>query len=69
MSDQALYSSIGVLVVLSGAALVVLGYLLHRRVAKELNADDYASSRWLRAITASAVTGSLLLSTLIIVTT
>ena len=70
VSDQALYSGVGVLVVLSGAALVVLGYLLHTRVAKELNADEHPSPPWWpRTVMASTVAGSLLLSMLIIVTT
>jgi putative membrane protein len=37
-SDQALYTGIGVLTVLCGAALVVVGYLQHARVSDYLNA-------------------------------
>jgi uncharacterized membrane protein YidH (DUF202 family) len=70
VSDQALYSGVGVLLVLSGAALVVFGCLQHANLAKVLSGDEQASPpRWPRTMTAGAVAGSVLLSGLIIVTT
>ena len=59
VSDKALYTGAGVLVVLSGTALVVLGYLLHGAVTNELKAEDDASQpRWPRTIMVAAVVGS-----------
>jgi uncharacterized membrane protein YidH (DUF202 family) len=70
VSNKVLYTGIGVLVVLSGAALVLVGYFQHANVANVLNADDQTSPpRWPRTITAGAVVASLLLSTLLIITT
>jgi putative membrane protein len=69
-SDQALYSAVGVLTVLCGAALVVVGCGQHARVSDYLNAElETPSPRWARTITAVSAVGSLLLSALIIVTT
>jgi putative membrane protein len=69
-SDQALYTAIGVLTVLSGAALVVVGYFQHARVSQYLNAEpETRPPRWTRTITEVSAVGSLLLSALIIVTT
>jgi putative membrane protein len=70
VSDQSLYSGIGVLVVLSGSALVLVGYVQHTNLAKVLSGDEQMSpARWTRSVTAGAVFGSLLLSALIIITT
>ena len=70
LSDRGLYSGVGVLIVLSGAMLIVVGYLQHVAVAKVLKRDEEAPRpRWPLTITVVAVACSLLLSGLIVVTT
>jgi putative membrane protein len=70
ISDENFYSSVGVVIVLSGAALIVVGYLQHARLSSLLERDEEAPRpRWPFIITAVAVTGSLLLSALIILST
>jgi uncharacterized membrane protein YidH (DUF202 family) len=55
---------------LSGAALVVVGYLQHAQVLRSLDRDREAPQpRWPRTITAVSCVGSLVLSVLIIVST
>ena len=44
LSDDDLYSAAGVLIVLTGAALVVVGYLQHSRVLKLLHGDEVRSA-------------------------
>jgi putative membrane protein len=68
-SDQALYTGIGVLMVLSGAALVAFGYTQHTSVARALDPEHPEPARWTRTIAIAAVVGALALSTLIVVTT
>ena len=68
-SDQTLYTGVGVLIILSGAVLVVVGYAQHTNLAKVLSEDEASPARWSRTITAGAVLGSLVLAALIIVTT
>jgi putative membrane protein len=70
LSNDDLYSAAGVVIVLTGAALVVVGHLQHARVVKLLKGDDAAGGpRWPLTITAAAVIGSLLLAALIVVST
>jgi putative membrane protein len=70
LSDRGLYSGVGVLIVLSGAVLIVIGYLQHVAVAKVLKRDEEVPRpRWPLTITVVAGAGSLLLSGLIVVTT
>jgi putative membrane protein len=70
VSDAGLYSGVGVLIVLSGAALIAVGYLQHVAVAKGLKrAEEGPRPRWPLTITAVAVAGSFLLSGLIVVST
>jgi putative membrane protein len=69
VSDEALYAGVGVLMVLSGAALVAFGCVQHTKVARALDPEDLAPARWPRTIAAVAVVGSLALSVLIVVTT
>jgi putative membrane protein len=69
VSDEVLYTTIGVLMVLSGAALIVFGCLQHTIVARALDPERAAPARWPRTIAAVAVVGSLALSGLIVVTT
>jgi putative membrane protein len=70
LSNKDLYSTVGVLIVLSGAALVVVGYVQHARVLRSLDRDEEAARpRWPLTITVIACAGSLLLSVLIVVST
>ena len=71
VTDKNLYSGVGVLIVLCGAALITVGYLQHVGVGKLLEHDeeDEPRPRWPLTITATAVVGSLLLSLLIVVST
>jgi putative membrane protein len=70
VSDKDLYSAVGVLIVLSGAALVVVGYLQHAAVLKALPRDAAAPPpRWPLRITGVAVVGALVLAALIVVST
>ena len=70
VSDKALYSGVGVVIVLCGAALIAVGYLQHVGVAKSLgHHEDTTPPRWPMTITAVAVVGSVLLSCLIVVST
>jgi putative membrane protein len=69
-SDQALYSGVGVLIVLSGGSLVLFGWVQHANLAKALRSDEQVPlPTWSRTITAGAVVGALLLSALIVITT
>jgi putative membrane protein len=70
VSDKALYSGVGVVIVLCGAALIAVGYLQHVGVDKILKSDEVRPRpRWPITITTTAVVGSLLLSCLIVVST
>ena len=71
VSDARLYTGGGVLIVLSGAALVLVGYLQHRAIGRELRADrdDARPPLWPVTITAIALTASVVLSALLIVST
>ena len=60
LSDQVLYTTIGVLMVLSGSALIVFGYRQHASVAMSLDAEHQRPPpQWARTITAVAVIGAL----------
>jgi uncharacterized membrane protein YidH (DUF202 family) len=70
LENKDLYSTVGVLIVLSGAALVVVGHLHHAHVGRVL--DRHAGAprpRWPLMMTVLAFVGSLVLSGLIIVST
>jgi putative membrane protein len=70
LQNKNLYSAVGVVIVLSGAALVVVGYLQHARVLRSLDRDKEAPQpRWPFTITVIAFVGSLVLSALMIVST
>src|SRR5262245_56697742 len=71
LDNKDLYSAVGVLIVLSGAALVAAGYLQHVRVwrALDLPPREAPQPRWPLTITVIAILGSLLLSVLIVVST
>jgi putative membrane protein len=69
-SDEALYSIAGVLIVLCGAALVVVGFRQHATLAAILDAEaGTAPARWPRTVAIGSVIGALLLAALIVVTT
>jgi putative membrane protein len=69
LENKDLYSAVGVLIVLSGAALVVVGYLQHAHVLRSLDPGKEAQPRWPFTITAISCIGSIVLSVLIIVST
>ncbi|MET0421845.1 MAG: DUF202 domain-containing protein [Acidimicrobiia bacterium] len=70
LSDENLYTGMGVVLVLCGAALVALGLWLHISVARDVDEGQTRPLElWPRVITAVALAGALLLSALIIVTT
>jgi putative membrane protein len=70
LSDKDLFATVGVLFVLSGAALMVVGYAQHRTVAHLLTRDDdRPRPRWPLTITATGAVAALLLSILIVIST
>jgi uncharacterized membrane protein YidH (DUF202 family) len=70
LSDDKLYTGVGVLLVLSGAALIVVGHLQHAVVWSVLTRDqERPQPRWPKIIMATSVGGSILLSALIVITT
>ena len=71
LSDQALYTSIGVLIVLSGAATLFVGYRQHRAFLRTIVANGYDArpQHWPLVITSLSILGALLLSFLIVVST
>ena len=69
LENKDLYSAVGVLIVVSGAALVVVGYLQHATVLRSLDPGKGPQPRWPFAITAISCVGSIVLSVLIIVST
>jgi len=70
LSDRGLYSGVGALIVLSGAALVVVGYRQHATVSNSLRGDNESPRpRWPLTITQIAAAGSLVISALIISST
>ena len=70
LENKDLYSAVGVLIVMSGVALVVVGYFQHAHVWRLLDQHgDAPKPRWPLTITVIAFVGSLVLSALIIVST
>ena len=70
LSQRDFYTILGVLLVLCGAAVIVVGYWQHRAVIRShASDDDTPVARWPLTITLVAVAGSLLLSALIIAST
>lgn len=70
VSEKGFYSGVGVLIVLSGALLITVGYLQHVGVSRLLeHGDKQRRPRWPLTITAVAIVGSLLLSVLLVVST
>jgi putative membrane protein len=71
-SEAALYSTIGVLVVLCGALVIGVGYRQHVVFARELDRAGVATPtgrRWPGAFALVAAVGAVVLSALILVTT
>ena len=71
-SDAAAYSTVGVLLVLAGAAVIVVGYRQHRDVTRNIRTvtgEETPTSQWAWSFTLSAVTGAAVLSALIVLTT
>ena len=69
-SDQDLYATVGVLFVLSGAALMIVGYSQHRTVARLLApGTDRPRPGWTLSITATGAIAAVLLSVLIVIST
>jgi putative membrane protein len=70
VSHKPIYGVTGVLIVLSGAALVIAGYLQHREVLRRLRTDAVEPPhRWPLATTVIAVLAALLLAVLIAIST
>jgi putative membrane protein len=68
LENKDLYSAVGVLIVLSGAALIVLGHVQHAHVWRLLDHRGEAPQpRWPLAMTVIAFVGSAVLSALIVV--
>ena len=67
LSDRDLYTIMGVLIVVCGAAIVLLGFWQHRAVLKSLGAAvDAMQPRWPLTIAVVATSVSLMLSVLIV---
>jgi len=66
LENKDLYSTVGVLIVLSGASLVVVGYLQHAHVWRLLRGEA-PKPRWPLAMTVTSFVGSLVLCVLIVV--
>ena len=69
LSDRDLYTIVGVLIVLSGALIVGLGFWQHRTVMKAMarGGDEARPPKWPIVVTAMCVSGAVLLSLLIVV--
>ena len=68
LENKDLYSAVGVVIVLTGGALVVVGYLQHAHVGRLLRGEA-SKPRWPLVMTVTALVGSLVLSVLIGVST
>jgi putative membrane protein len=70
LSDRDFYTVSGVLLVLCGAAVIIVGYWQHRAVIRsEASDEDGQPPRWPITVTLVAVAGSVLMAALILVTT
>lgn len=72
VSDPGLYSAVGVLIVVCGAAVVIVGYRQHSTFEGELRATDPSLAprpAWTRTFAVAAAIGAVVLSGLIIITT
>jgi putative membrane protein len=70
VSDKALYSGVGVVIVLCGTALIAVGYFQHQAVTRVVMREGgMPPARWPLTITGVAVVGAFILSGLIVVST
>jgi putative membrane protein len=69
LSDRDLYTIVGVLIVLSGAVIVGLGFWQHRVVARSIASagEETRPLHWPLYITVMCVVGAVILSILIVV--
>jgi putative membrane protein len=69
VTDRDLYTIVGVLIVLSGAVIVGLGFWQHRVVARSIARDGPAATgaSWPLIVTLMCVVGAVILSVLIVV--
>jgi len=69
LSDRDFYTIVGVLIVLSGAVIVSLGFWQHRTVAKSIarGGDEAAHPVWPLVVTMMCIVGAVILSVLIVV--
>jgi putative membrane protein len=72
VAEPTLYSSVGIVIVLCGAAVVLVGFRQHAAFERQLQLEDRGVERWAgwtMAFAVSASIGAIVLSALIIVTT
>ena len=72
MSEPALYSSVGILIVLCGATVVIVGFRQHTAFERQLQLADHGVERragWTMAFAVAASVAAIVLSALIIATT
>jgi uncharacterized membrane protein YidH (DUF202 family) len=70
VSNKGLYSVTGILIVLSGAVLVIAGFFQHRQVQSLLSIDDsYHVDRWPLTTMVVAVVAGIVLAVLIAIST
>jgi putative membrane protein len=69
LSDRDLYTIVGVLIVLSGAVVVLMGFWQHRVVVKSIAGagEETRPGRWPLFVTAMSTAGALILAVLIVV--
>src|SRR5262245_43236809 len=69
ISDRDLYTIVGVLIVLSGAVIVGLGFWQHRTVARSIarDGDPVARPAWPPVVTVMCAVGAVILAILIVV--
>jgi putative membrane protein len=69
LSDRDFYTIVGVLIVLSGAVIVSLGFWQHKMVARSIarGGDEATRPMWPLVVTVMSVVGALTLAVLIVV--
>ena len=69
LSDRDFYTIVGVLIVLSGAGIISLGFWQHRTVARSIarGGDEPVLPIWPLFVTVMSVCGAVLLAVLIVV--
>jgi putative membrane protein len=68
LKSQVVYTTVGVVMVVCGAALILVGYTQHRRVARVLadaGVPRLPLAKWPQTVTAVSVLGALVLAFLI----